>query len=227
MRNELFAILQKYDFSSKSQLEGGWNLLCLSCLRYCKSTIFQANHNEYKGGIYSPSVVCDTAKVRFFKQITTLIKQSNISISCLRYCKSTIFQANHNIILIWILLRRVVCDTAKVRFFKQITTWLGICLFDSVLFAILQKYDFSSKSQPRVLACRETNVVCDTAKVRFFKQITTGSWVYGWYYCCLRYCKSTIFQANHNKPIADEQQQQVVCDTAKVRFFKQITTWEL
>ena len=224
MRNELFAILQKYDFSSKSQLEGGWNLLCLSCLRYCKSTIFQANHNEYKGGIYSPSVVCDTAKVRFFKQITTLIKQSNISISCLRYCKSTIFQANHNIILIWILLRRVVCDTAKVRFFKQITTWLGICLFDSVLFAILQKYDFSSKSQPRVLACRETNVVCDTAKVRFFKQITTSNvqvgdvtqlfailqkydfssksqrirFVSKFSNGCLRYCKSTIFQANHN-----------------------------
>ena len=41
----------------------------------------------------------------------------------------------------------VVCDTAKVRFFKQITTK---CPFDVIvirLFAILQKYDFSSKSQ--------------------------------------------------------------------------------
>ena len=66
---------------------------------------------------------------------------------CLRYCKSTIFQANHNhpgiIKLEWL----VVCDTAKVRFFKQITTCtaVGGNLFQ--LFAILQKYDFSSKSQ--------------------------------------------------------------------------------
>ena len=173
MRNELFAILQKYDFSSKSQLEGGWNLLCLSCLRYCKSTIFQANHNEYKGGIYSPSVVCDTAKVRFFKQITTSNVQvgdvtqlfailqkydfssksqrirfvSKFSNGCLRYCKSTIFQANHN----WFL-----------------SLWMVL-----LLFAILQKYDFSSKSQ---------QAYCGRA--------TAAS--------CLRYCKSTIFQANHN-----------------------------
>ena len=66
----MFVILQKYDFSSKSQLDG-------------------VNQAE-------PVDVCDTAKVRFFKQITT-IKQSII-------------------FLIW-------------------------------MFVILQKYDFSSKSQ--------------------------------------------------------------------------------
>ena len=41
----------------------------------------------------------------------------------------------------------VVCDTAKVRFFKQITTGLSAIGRGGVLFAILQKYDFSSKSQ--------------------------------------------------------------------------------
>ena len=43
--------------------------------------------------------------------------------SCLRYCKSTIFQANHNAFLKKYLFVFVVCDTAKVRFFKQITTY--------------------------------------------------------------------------------------------------------
>ena len=42
-----------------------------------------------------------------------------------------------------------------------------------VLFAILQKYDFSSKSQPIIVELGFVKVVCDTAKVRFFKQITT------------------------------------------------------
>ena len=147
MYNVLFAILQKYDFSSKSQL---------------------------------------------------LLHLWNSSISCLRYCKSTIFQANHNTILLVKSTSKVVCDTAKVRFFKQITTHFISPFFLVRLFAILQKYDFSSKSQRKGTDIADITVVCDTAKVRFFKQITTGG---TWEYClrsCLRYCKSTIFQANHN-----------------------------
>ena len=42
-----------------------------------------------------------------------------------------------------------VCDTAKVRFFKQITTMCIYSLVPAMMFVILQKYDFSSKSQQR------------------------------------------------------------------------------
>ena len=145
----MFVILQKYDFSSKSQPQSinfsgtSW------CLWYCKSTIFQANHNMQKFGKRKGMDVCDTAKVRFFKQITTrlasiLQKQRMFVIlqkydfssksqhvlllffksnGCLWYCKSTIFQANHNLGLYARFLKNDVCDTAKVRFFKQITTY--------------------------------------------------------------------------------------------------------
>ena len=200
IRDELFAILQKYDFSSKSQLKRIDKLKSASCLRYCKSTIFQANHNWYS---YWPNrwiVVCDTAKVRFFKQITTeilrvleiamlfaILQKYDFSsksqplrcevrcyFGCLRYCKSTIFQANHNNTLNLLNMMWVVCDTAKVRFFKQITTATAFIFIAIVLFAILQKYDFSSKSQQEYLMLQKTK-------------------------CCLRYCKSTIFQANHNR----------------------------
>ena len=145
-------------------------------------------------------VVCDTAKVRFFKQITTACRKlyrqrllfailqkydfssksqlsssfSLLQICCLRYCKSTIFQANHNNGQNADFQREVVCDTAKVRFFKQITTTSKMPTFSAKLFAILQKYDFSSKSQL---------VLKQVRKLR----------------SCLRYCKSTIFQANHNR----------------------------
>ena len=67
----------------------------------------------------------------------------------------------------------VVCDTAKVRFFKQITTSSASVKDLVLLFAILQKYDFSSKSQHSNVQVGDVTVVCDTAKVRFFKQITT------------------------------------------------------
>ena len=147
----LFAILQKYDFSSKSQHDSG--------------------------------------KVRF-------------TFGCLRYCKSTIFQANHNIVLALVELVDVVCDTAKVRFFKQITTFGLNTQMPPLLFAILQKYDFSSKSQREFMNDHDRKG-------------------------CLRYCKSTIFQANHNKNYKIITALLVVCDTAKVRFFKQITTWLL
>ena len=47
------------------------------------------------------------------------------------------------------MARRVkdVCDTAKVRFFKQITTETTVDETIDEMFVILQKYDFSSKSQ--------------------------------------------------------------------------------
>ena len=48
-----------------------------------------------------------------------------------------------------------VCDTAKVRFFKQITTVLKDPKEFRAMFVILQKYDFSSKSQPTLAEARE------------------------------------------------------------------------
>ena len=250
LKKRLFAILQKYEFSSKSQRCCWLNFCRWRCLRYCKSTSFQANHNYGYGRYSQRDVVCDTAKVRVFKQITTKISdilsiccclryckstsfQANhnnhvqrpallalfailqkyefssksqltpwglsVLLSCLRYCKSTSFQANHNYYSDEMVLLTVVCDTAKVRVFKQITTIVLELRFEPWLFAILQKYEFSSKSQH---ALKNAIGSC----------------------CCLRYCKSTSFQANHNHPLGLVTSISVVCDTAKVRVFKQITT---
>ena len=272
----LFAILQKYEFSSKSQQAICRRELKRSCLRYCKSTSFQANHNPYSVGVSLPLVVCDTAKVRVFKQITTkptawmcdcvlfaILQKYEFSSKsqpselalksytcCLRYCKSTSFQANHNLVNTERSGASVVCDTAKVRVFKQITTVALRVGVATRLFAILQKYEFSSKSQRKgrdanlrcrcLRYCKSTSfqanhnwtetpcctalVVCDTAKVRVFKQITTFRPFANVHLSCLRYCKSTSFQANHNSVKCGRNRLSVVCDTAKVRVFKQITT---
>ena len=174
-------------------------LFIFSCLRYCKSTSFQANHNGQSRVCVLLWVVCDTAKVRVFKQITTNSSLLILLYCCLRYCKSTSFQANHNYLDKTFAKLVVVCDTAKVRVFKQITTGFQFFNFRQVLFAILQKYEFSSKSQHTDSSTTATA-------------------------CCLRYCKSTSFQANHNFDNEVIAREIVVCDTAKVRVFKQITT---
>ena len=250
MRLMMFVILQKYDFSSKSQHNLYYTRAPYGCLWYCKSTIFQANHNQLFSIIIIRADVCDTAKVRFFKQITTgemaaalawqmfvilqkydfssksqrKIKRWECPQRCLWYCKSTIFQANHNTSHLNRRLSVDVCDTAKVRFFKQITTCASVlraaagCLWycKSTIF----QANHNDNSGPR----DHHNDVCDTAKVRFFKQITTDVTQTSGTTRCLWYCKSTIFQANHNETQYFFFFAPDVCDTAKVRFFKQITT---
>ena len=170
----LFAIQQKYDFSSKSQRHQRAHHLVARCLQYSKSTIFQANHNR-KGKAWRNSVVvCNTAKVRFFKQITTpqpiFENHSELFAIQQKYdfsSKSQQLGRDGGVL-------HVVCNTAKVRFFKQITTRKNSLQPWPTLFAIQQKYDFSSKSQ------------------RMRSRTSFGM-------RCLQYSKSTIFQANHNK----------------------------
>ena len=168
----LFAILQKYEFSSKSQHLSATIRSYSCCLRYCKSTSFQANHNTDEGNVLSSSLFAILQKYEFSSKS--------------QHSLSTNF---HN----W-----VVCDTAKVRVFKQITTDNLTFRTSGWLFAILQKYEFSSKSQLTLKRISLRFVVCDTAKVRVFKQITTTPRSHHRFCRCLRYCKSTSFQANHN-----------------------------
>ena len=226
-RKLLFAILQKYEFSSKSQHLFMWVGNFTRCLRYCKSTSFQANHNPAYTGRPHRVLFAILQKYEFSSK-SQPISLAILSIAgCLRYCKSTSFQANHNEMgekplngLLFAILQKyefssksqqpsrrmvtvaVVCDTAKVRVFKQITTAKNLISMLSLLFAILQKYEFSSKSQLSneifyhtewlfaILQKYEFSsksqliisdkyfspVVCDTAKVRVFKQITTDGW---------------------------------------------------
>ena len=145
----------------------------LRCLQYSKSTIFQANHNLMMATNTPPHVVCNTAKVRFFKQITTLYTLLMSVFMLFAIQQKYDFSSKSQLFRVWCRRGRVVCNTAKVRFFKQITTgfFTGKSFFE--LFAIQQKYDFSSKSQP--------------APVGALLPV-----------CCLQYSKSTIFQANHN-----------------------------
>ena len=171
-------------------------------MRYCKCTSFQANHNSHCAHKFRACVVCDTANVRVFKQITTSNSDYYNLSRLFAILQMYEFSSKSQLEQLMGILSIVVCDTAKVRVFKQITTNVCFIVLFLLLFAILQKYEFSSKSQP-TLTC-----------------IPVSS-------SCLRYCKSTSFQANHNHHTDSCLSCLVVCDTAKVRVFKQTTTKSL
>ena len=194
----LLLIPQRYEFSSKSQLESccyiyiyvvadttkvrifkqittgyviGMSAIC--CCWYHKGTNFQANHNRKVSSNIPLIVVADTTKVRIFKQITTSAYRALPTTSCCWYHKGTNFQANHNA-----------------------TKWLQRII---VLLLIPQRYEFSSKSQ-------------------LLESCQYFSWSCCWYH------KGTNFQANHNYKSLQYYFDSVVADTTKVRIFKQITT---
>ena len=146
----LLLLPQRYVFSSKSQLNRLYKVVCFSCCCYHKGTYFQANHNERRRSQRAATVVVATTKVRIFKQITTwkqilnkMLKllllpqryvfssksQLNFESCCLNSCcccyhKGTYFQANHNLNHRLEGVATVVVATTKVRIFKQITTSL-------------------------------------------------------------------------------------------------------
>ena len=118
----LLLLPQRYEFSSKSQLDSPLEESSLGCCCYRKGTNFQANHNAVLLVLPLNVVVVATAKVRIFKQITTNLdciihtnkllllpqryefsskSQRNMELHatvkcCCCYRKGTNFQANHN-----------------------------------------------------------------------------------------------------------------------------------
>jgi len=91
------------------------------------------------------------------------------------------FQANHNSNSNSLSANAVVGDTANVRVFKQITTANSTQVGAILLLAILQMYEFSSKSQHSNYNIVYNIVVGDTANVRVFKQITTIPYSHLWH----------------------------------------------
>ena len=220
----MLLIPQRYNFSSKSQPKLFVALQKNRCCWYHKGTIFQANHNANSKIRISFTVVVDTTKVQFFKQITTSYSLLLWFFELLLIPQRYNFSSKSQLKLLKFIINVVVVDTTKVQFFKQITTMFIISFFLKLLLLIPQRYNFSSKSQQNKELNELLNVVVDTTKVQFFKQITTdlgyqpvlsslllipqrynfssksqlASRSQAIKDCCCWYHKGTIFQANHN-----------------------------
>ena len=144
---ELLLILQRYEFSSKSQHCQGDDPILYSCCWYYKGTNFQANHNIEERILIIYMLLLILQRYEFSSKSQQNLCPTLHIICCCWYYKGTNFQANHNDIVVTSWITLVVTDTTKVRIFKQITTKPASNINGDTLLLILQRYEFSSKSQ--------------------------------------------------------------------------------
>ena len=140
-------ILQRYTFGSKSQpLRGLWRLT-LGCLWYCKDIHLEANHNKFEDEQGFNRLFMILQRYTFGSKSQLFASNTCQRVSCLWYCKDIHLEANHNLCNSTKPLKSVVYDIAKIYIWKQITTRKTESTFLSLLFMILQRYTFGSKSQ--------------------------------------------------------------------------------
>ena len=94
--HQLLAILQMYEFSSKSQQGLQFIGRMSSCWRYCKCTSFQANHNGITFLVIVIVLLAILQMYEFSSKSQRSGQRSESGNRCWRYCKCTSFQANHN-----------------------------------------------------------------------------------------------------------------------------------
>ena len=145
----LLLIPQRYEFSSKSQLNPLTNKRAPRLLLIPQRYEFSSKSQQgEKIKFHSSRLLLIPQRYEFSSKSQHLELTKKDTLSCCWYHKGTNFQANHNLCADLLQVQVVVADTTKVRIFKQITT--------------------SLKS-----ANASGMVVADTTKVRIFKQITT------------------------------------------------------
>ena len=119
------------------------------CCWYHKGTNFQANHNILVLRIFLITLLLIPQRYEFSSKSQHVEYSLYKWICCCWYHKGTNFQANHNLDDTYSQADTVVADTTKVRIFKQITTKVNHLVMTCVLLLIPQRYEFSSKSQPK------------------------------------------------------------------------------
>ena len=169
----LFPMVQRYKFESKSQLDSAGFRNGTRCFQWFKGTNLKANHNDSSFKLLELLVVSNGSKVQIWKQITTLLRKVLIlrvlfpmvqrykfesksqhsdpnkirKMCCFQWFKGTNLKANHNLPTFW--------------------------TFKTLLFPMVQRYKFESKSQPFVTRL----------------EIATR---------CFQWFKGTNLKANHN-----------------------------
>ena len=97
----LLLIPQRYEFSSKSQLNTGQIPLASRCCWYHKGTNFQANHNTSNGTSANVMLLLIPQRYEFSSKSQLAKRCCCLLLSCCWYHKGTNFQANHNYVNYW------------------------------------------------------------------------------------------------------------------------------
>ncbi len=123
--------------------------------------------------------VCNLSKNTIWKQITTDNPIVSIFDVCMQSIKEHNLKANHNSVAADLRSLPSVCNLSKNTIWKQITTtscwWSCLCC----LYAIYQRTQSESKSQPFSLVYKSIWSVCNLSKNTIWKQITTMATLFG------------------------------------------------
>ncbi len=171
------------------------------CMQSIKEHNLKANHNGVGRFVVYKVSVCNLSKNTIWKQITTVrqtlswatnlyaIYQRTQSESksqqarcysdgrnfCMQSIKEHNLKANHNTSVAHDLKIGSVCNLSKNTIWKQITTKSFCAPTPVCLYAIYQRTQSESKSQPKHRSNRVYKSVCNLSKNTIWKQITTPS----------------------------------------------------
>ena len=140
--------------------------------------------------------------------------------------------------------RKAVSNGSKVQIWKQITTVPVLAKDEEMLFPMVQRYKFESKSQRETNQNYCINAVSNGSKVQIWKQITTyagkrhfrkelfpmvqrykfesksqlENYGLGTQICCFQWFKGTNLKANHNQDYNVERKWQLFPMVQRYKF---------
>ncbi len=143
----LYAIYQRTQSESKSQLNRCPCVRYRFCMQSIKEHNLKANHNGVPLWSFRKFSVCNLSKNTIWKQITTMGVMENSFLLCMQSIKEHNLKANHNLNRIYNAMPNSVCNLSKNTIWKQITTQLHLIHYRQYLYAIYQRTQSESKSQ--------------------------------------------------------------------------------
>ncbi len=143
----LYAIYQRTQSESKSQLSIWVTLLPHVCMQSIKEHNLKANHNSSGEGIPNSDLYAIYQRTQSESKSQLAQKDALRKYVCMQSIKEHNLKANHNHSLFSVLKLLSVCNLSKNTIWKQITTIWRYIWNTGILYAIYQRTQSESKSQ--------------------------------------------------------------------------------
>ncbi len=175
----------------------------------------KANHNSLSHVSPSAHSVCNLSKNTIWKQITTTKWFDIENLYLYAIYQRTQSESKSQLLRKNSALNSSVCNLSKNTIWKQITTpWImGVVFF--FLYAIYQRTQSESKSQPLFSGVLVSLSVCNLSKNTIWKQITTEMFENNLSRFCMQSIKEHNLKANHNLAIKEKFGNLSVCNLSK------------
>ena len=110
------------------------------CIQWFKDTNLKANHNYFCCNCCWCCAVFNGSKILIWKQITTTDASGLSVVCCIQWFKDTNLKANHNCMMLNLLVIVAVFNGSKILIWKQITTFFHSSKYLELLYSMVQRY---------------------------------------------------------------------------------------